>query len=303
MAPDLDILIRSSEDPLLLWVMHRQFSHALAFIPLGGLIVALVLWIFLRRHFGFGWIYLASTLGFATHGLLDAFTSYGTVLFWPWSQRRIFWDVLPIIDPLFTLLLFLGLVFSFRRSSAAPAQAALMAAALFTLAAAYQHHRALELQQHLAANRSHRISHERVMPTVGNILVWRSLYEDSGRIYADALRILPWGKGRFWPGDSKEKFRKADISPMVPPGSQLDRDLDRLQWFADDYLIFLDPVSGVIGDARFSATTMGLQPFWGIRADVTKPEQAVTWLRFSSPFTRPLRDLWKQVRGDYPGFQ
>lgn len=303
MAPDLDVLIRSPQDPILHWVMHRQFSHALIFIPLGGLIVALLLWIFLRRRYGFGWIYLAATLGYGTHALLDAFTSYGTLLFWPWSERRIFWDLLPIIDPLFTLFLLLGLIFSLWRRSAGPALVALFAVAIFTIAAGYQHHRALELQRRLAADRGHQIRHGRVMPTVGNILVWRSLYENSGSINADALRTTPWDGDRFWSGESKEKFLKSDIAPPVPTGSKLDRDLNRLQWFSDDYLVFVDSVAGVIGDVRFSATTMGLQPFWGVRADGKNPERGVKRLRFASPFKRSLGDLWGQIRGDYPGSQ
>ena len=41
LAPDLDILIRSSSDPLLGLEFHRQFTHSLVFIPFGALIVAL----------------------------------------------------------------------------------------------------------------------------------------------------------------------------------------------------------------------------------------------------------------------
>ena len=40
LAPDLDILIRSSTDPILFLEYHRQFTHSLLFIPLGALIVA-----------------------------------------------------------------------------------------------------------------------------------------------------------------------------------------------------------------------------------------------------------------------
>ena len=38
MAPDLDVLIRSSSDPMLFLEYHRQFSHALLFIPVGALL-------------------------------------------------------------------------------------------------------------------------------------------------------------------------------------------------------------------------------------------------------------------------
>ena len=41
--------------------------------------------------------------GYATHGLLDACTSYGTQLFWPFSDERVAWNNSSIVDPLFTL--------------------------------------------------------------------------------------------------------------------------------------------------------------------------------------------------------
>jgi inner membrane protein len=41
LLPDLDVLIRSTSDPLLAVEMHRHFTHALALVPIGGLIAAL----------------------------------------------------------------------------------------------------------------------------------------------------------------------------------------------------------------------------------------------------------------------
>ena len=40
LAPDLDVLISSSEDPLLFLEYHRQFTHSLIFIPFGSLFVS-----------------------------------------------------------------------------------------------------------------------------------------------------------------------------------------------------------------------------------------------------------------------
>ena len=37
---DLDVLIRSSEDSLLFLDYHRQFTHSIIFIPVGGLVAA-----------------------------------------------------------------------------------------------------------------------------------------------------------------------------------------------------------------------------------------------------------------------
>ena len=43
LAPDLDILISSIDDPLLFIEYHRHFSHSLIFVPLGALIISLFL--------------------------------------------------------------------------------------------------------------------------------------------------------------------------------------------------------------------------------------------------------------------
>jgi len=47
--PDADILIRSASDPLLAIEYHRHFTHALAFIPVGG-IIAVSPWLLQQRH-------------------------------------------------------------------------------------------------------------------------------------------------------------------------------------------------------------------------------------------------------------
>ena len=89
LAPDLDIFIRSVSDPLLKLEYHRQFTHSIIFIPIGALIVTLFTRILFKKYLSFGETYLFSFLGYATHGLLDACTSYGTQLLWPFSDERI----------------------------------------------------------------------------------------------------------------------------------------------------------------------------------------------------------------------
>ena len=44
LAPDLDVFIKSSYDPLLSLEYHRQFTHSFIFIPLGALIVTCLLY-------------------------------------------------------------------------------------------------------------------------------------------------------------------------------------------------------------------------------------------------------------------
>ena len=49
MAPDLDIFIRSSTDPMVRMEFHRQFTHSLIFIPVGALLCALVFYWLLEK--------------------------------------------------------------------------------------------------------------------------------------------------------------------------------------------------------------------------------------------------------------
>ena len=78
MAPDLDVLIRSNTDPLLFLEYHRQFTHSLFFVPFGGVMVGVLLYYLLGKWLGLTLLATCvyTTLGYATHALLDACTSY-----------------------------------------------------------------------------------------------------------------------------------------------------------------------------------------------------------------------------------
>ncbi|MBU0538011.1 MAG: metal-dependent hydrolase, partial [Gammaproteobacteria bacterium] len=117
MAADLDVIIRSTSDPLLFLEYHRQFTHSLIFIPLGGLICGLVLHKLIGQRNALSWqqSVLFCTLGYATHALLDACTTYGTQLYWPFSNERVAWNIMSIIDPLYTLPIAGLLILSLRK--------------------------------------------------------------------------------------------------------------------------------------------------------------------------------------------
>ena len=128
LAPDLDVLIRSSSDPLLSLEYHRQFTHSLLFIPVGAALVALAVQGILGRswHWRFRDVYLYCLLGYATHALLDACTTYGTQLFWPFSDRRVAWNNISVVDPMLTLPLLGGVLLAYFRRSVMPARIALI---------------------------------------------------------------------------------------------------------------------------------------------------------------------------------
>jgi inner membrane protein len=259
-APDLDILIRSANDPLLQLEFHRQFTHSLVFIPVGGLVVAAVLWPFFRRQLGFARLVLFTTLGWATHGLLDACTTYGTQLLWPFSTTRVAWNNVGIVDPFYTvpLLALVGLAAWKRRPVFARLGVAWAIA--YLLLGVVQRERATSEAAALARSRGHEPTSLTVKPTVGNLLLWRSIYLAGDVWYVDAVRVGI--EGKVYPGTSVARAR-----PKAPAGSVLERDLARFAWFSDDALAVHPDDPNVLGDLRYALLPNEIRPLWGIRLD------------------------------------
>lgn len=127
--PDLDSLpiLLFTDDPVALMTMHRSFSHSLFVLPLLG---GLIWWLFKRRGGRVAeaparWFW-AIQLALVTHPLLDAFTVYGTQLWWPLQPHPSMWSSVFIIDPLYTIWLAMGCVLAWLLRERAGAQRALV---------------------------------------------------------------------------------------------------------------------------------------------------------------------------------
>ncbi|MFO7563693.1 MAG: metal-dependent hydrolase [Enhygromyxa sp.] len=271
MAPDLDVVIRSASDPLLVLEYHRHFTHSLAFIPIGGLLVAAPFVLLAREQPREHKLLIAAatTLGWATHGLLDAFTSYGTLLWWPFSNARVAWNWISVIDPIYTLVLALGVVLAIRATPLLasgrpppkrasdprrPAWLALFASSLYLGLCGVQHHRALEAQVEIAKLRQHTVVRRSAQPLLLTNLLWRSMYEtDDGRLWIDALSIPWWAKIGHHGGGARAKVEAP--SQVEDPS---ERDLARFAWFASEWVYAAPELSAegsgdpIYCDARYS---------------------------------------------------
>ncbi len=275
---DLDILIRSSTDPLLVIDYHRHFTHALAFIPIGGLIAASVLWVFLRKRMGFLRIYIYATLGYATAGLLDACTNYGTRVFWPFSDERVAWNIISIIDPIFTITLLVIVVIAFIRKSTNIARVGVLFAVLYLLLGYAQRERATSVAVDLAGERGHRIERILVHPSLGNLVLWRSVYESDGRLYADAVWVGPFSDPVVYEGDSLELFDPDTDYPGADKDSVLYNDVLRFQKFTGGYLSYHPDYPNIVGDMRYSIIPNGIIPLWGITLDTENESKHIEML-------------------------
>src|SRR5690606_24542811 len=87
--PDLDVFIRSSSDALVSLTYHRHFTHSLVFVPVGALFVFIFATPLLRWGLSRAEIYIFAFSGYLSACLLDACTSYGTYLFWPFMNEPV----------------------------------------------------------------------------------------------------------------------------------------------------------------------------------------------------------------------
>lgn len=294
MSPDLDVLIKSSTDPLLQLEYHRQFTHSLIFIPFGAALCALVFWFFLRQHMSYKQIWLISLLGYGTHGLLDACTTYGTLLLWPFSDARIAWNTISVVDPLFTLpLLFLVVVAALRKSAFAARFGAAWVVFYLCLGG-IQEERAAAAAKTLAEQRGHVGPLVSAKPSFGNLLLWKTIYEYEGEFWVDAVRA-----GSNLTVIEGEKIARLNLEqqfPWLDKASQQAKDVERFRWFSSDYLAVdkQDPL--LIVDMRYSHLPNEVKGLWGIRLDPkAAPDQHVKWTTRRSADASRFEQLWAML--------
>lgn len=303
LAPDLDVLIRSSADPLLAIEYHRHFTHAFAFVPIGALLVALVLWPLIHRwrtEVKFARVYLWCLLGYGSHGVLDAMTSYGTRLLWPFSDERFAWNVVSVIDPLFSLPLALLLLVGIGRRSRLLARIAALWAIFYLAAGTVQQHRAENIARYWAEGAGIPVERVLAKPAFGNLVLWRGLVDDGQRFHALAVRLLPGRPPTIWQGATVAHYRP----DAVPEGSRLAADLDRYEHFSSGWTFRYPPYDRAgrvfIGDFRYAIDPAGARPLWGVLHEPDDPEAA---LAFERPAEMPPEDraaFFARLRGETP---
>ena len=296
LAPDLDVLIQSHQDPMLFLEYHRQFSHSLIFIPFGSFLVAIAVSPFFKGSISFKTLYLASFMGYATHGLLDACTSYGTQLFWPFLTDRISWNNISIVDPLLTIPIFFLVLTALKTEKKLLSFIAVGWSLLYLTLGVIQYQRALSAAIKLAETRGHSAVSVTLKPSFGNLILWKAIYQNDNYYYVDAIRA---GYSSYWcSGTTVEKFEYNLHTPLVDTESQQGRDIERFRWFSQDYLGF-DTASNLITDIRYSMLPNEVSPMWGLKVDHKKRgDEHASWWTSRELSRRQLQDFINMITGE-----
>ncbi|HIB46854.1 MAG TPA: metal-dependent hydrolase [Flavobacteriaceae bacterium] len=111
--PDLDVVANYLVDTVTALEVHRGFTHSIIFSIVFGLFFGWLVSLWEKRASWKQWS-LLWFLCFLTHPLLDAHTTWGTQLFWPFDIRLAYNNIF-VIDPLYTLPFLIFLVVALLR--------------------------------------------------------------------------------------------------------------------------------------------------------------------------------------------
>ncbi|MBN1447882.1 MAG: metal-dependent hydrolase [Bacteroidetes bacterium] len=314
--PDLDILAYPLMDSVTQLTWHRGISHS---ILLTMVLTPLLGWLIARVHHYAVSIEKAALFTFlalGTHILIDLLTTYGTMIFEPFSNDQLAWNVLFIIDPLFTLPLLIFLLLSLLPGESRAKQfrnaigmilafAYVVVALLFKFGTELSFERALE-------EKGIQVKRMITTATPFNTILWRCVVEDNGG---------------FWIGYRSLFDRNYEIPFWYVPRNELllagiedQRAVQTLRWFSDGWfsvrktpegeLLFQDLRFGEFdvavpehsfgqGDPRNLSFTFTFRLF--PTGDATGPDKLTIEQDFPMPdIKNSLEILWKRIKGTDP---
>ena len=297
-SPDLDVFIKSDLDPLLFLEYHRQFTHSLIFAPFGGLIVAISLFILFRKKIMFGRIYIFSTLGFLSHGLLDLCTTYGTSTFWPFSEERLALNIISIIDPIFTIILFFFLFFCIFKESIFLARLGFFISLGYLFIGFIQHEKIEKYIQEVSNKRGHNIEKILLNPTFGNNFLWRTIYRYKGNYFVDAVYKPIFSKSVLKEGVTVKVIDAKSIFPELSPFSQQKKDIERFSHFSKGYIYLHPDYKNFIADLRYGTLPNDYRALWGIEIDIENKNKHVVFKNIRSFSKEDYKKFWNMLNGN-----
>ena len=236
--PDLDVVLgkfffANEIDQL---AFHRGFMHSILFAVLGSLVFGYLVYALYNRKHRIGsthvndWIWLFF-LSIFTHIILDSCTPYGTQLFSPFTEYRVAFNNISVVDPLYTLpfLLCMLITMCYKRQHSKrlfwTKTGLILSSAymLFTLGNKYYIDGVFKTSFDAAPISYHRFQ---AQPTIGNNLLWYAVAEGKDNYHIAFYSILDTSST----ADTVFTLTKTkvDIDLSHP-------DLKRLQWFSKGF--------------------------------------------------------------------
>lgn len=183
-----------------------------------------------------------------THPILDCFTMYGTQLFAPFSDYRVAWNTVSVVDPVYTIpfLICLIVAATLHRTSGARrvwnyAGIAFSSAYLLFTVLNKQHINSV-FEKALAKNN---IAYQRYIsgPSILNNILWNATIETENEFYIGQYSLFD---------EVPIQFNKVAKNHELLDGINTDPTVKTLRWFCKDYFNVMKLETGVqFNDLRF----------------------------------------------------
>jgi inner membrane protein len=217
--PDSDVIVSffSSYSYLL---HHRGATHSLLLLPLWALMLAGLAALCFRRPNAWGTYAGVAALGIASHIVGDLITTFGTMIFAPFSNERYAWGTTFIIDPWFSGIILAGLIAGwFWKSTRQPAVIASLLLFTYVGMQAVWRAQAIQFGQRYAEEMGIAGAQVSVQPGAVSPLNWMVMVEKNGD-YRYAFVNLKRREIAADPGPEGGFFARLD-APFNPLGAAI----------------------------------------------------------------------------------
>lgn len=303
--PDLDVFVGRwiYNNEIDIMAFHRGFMHSILFTIIGAFVFG---WFFFKlyntgKRIGTttqkDWIWLFF-LSLFTHTVLDSFTPYGTQLFAPFSDYRVAFNNISVVDPAYTipfLICLIVLMFFKRHTTTRKLWLKLglgisSAYMLFTMI-----NKVYITTVYKKSLKSEGITHLRfqTQPSVLNNILWYGVAETETDYYVGFYSLLDTSsKIETW----NKLPKNHDLAPINE-----NKDIKTLAWFSSGYYNFIKKEDGVLryndlrypsfdkdnpNNAIFSFTLKRVGERWNILPFDGKP-----------PSSEDFSYLWERIKG------
>ncbi len=245
---------------LITWGVYAASESVFALILAGGFSLFLTWRLFrfyLQRDLkdvetSFREWYILFFLAFFTHFSLDCFTAYGTQIFLPFSNHRVAFNTISVVDPMYTLPFLLCVIVAsiLRRGSRARAivnWVGIGVSSAYMLFTVFNRQHIDSVFDRALESRNIEVERQRVGPVILQNILWSCVAESDDAYYVGLYSMFDSDPNMHWinvlPKD-KEAIK------FLEPYSEY----QTLKWFSDGYLQVVDlDTTYELFDLRFGA--------------------------------------------------
>jgi inner membrane protein len=253
LIPDLDTLSALFLEPVDYLGVHRGFSHSILF----AILISPLLAVFVERIHPILSFEKWTCLFFAaivTHPLLDCFTNYGTQLFQPYSDYRVSFNSISIIDPIYTIPFYMLLIYlligGYSERKYIVNKQILMLTSVYLLLTVVNKWSIHRIFQENLKHQGVEVKQMMTTPTLFNNLLWLGIIESNDTMYVGLYSHFDSSKDITFVKlpSNKSWLHQFNGNPI----------LEKLAWLSNDYYMLTNENN----ELHFVDLRFGRSDYW-----------------------------------------